>query len=752
MRVSELVGELILQARELAVKLKHEYMTPEHVMYVLCTTEGFPEVFESCGGNTQVLRENLESYLTEDLEEIEDVEPMESFALQQALILASEQVLNSGKNQLEIDHVLAAILELPESYGAYYVLEQGVTKRDLLFELCHVDEEGDIKEKDADLEDDGLEDEMQDKRVQDGASGMSKYATNLSELAKTSEDPLVGREDILQRTLQVLCRREKNNPIHIGEPGVGKTAITMGLAKLINEGKVPKALQGGEIFALDLGAMLAGTQYRGDFEKRIKKVLDSLKKHEKPIIYIDEIHNIVGAGALGGGSLDASNLLKPYLTEGKVRFIGATTFEEYKKYFEKDKSLARRFQTIEVKEPTVEETIKILEGLKANYETYHGVTYTLEAIEAAAKLSHQYMNDKFLPDKAIDLIDEAGAYMAMKESKKGKKTIDTHIIEETIAKICHVPKQTVESNEMTKLKKLEPELKSQIFGQDKAVEEVVRAIKMSRAGLGDSDKPVASMLFVGPTGVGKTEIAKCLAKDLGIKLIRFDMSEYTEKHTASKLIGAPAGYVGYEEGGLLTDAIRKTPHCVLLLDEIEKAHTDIFNMLLQVMDYATLTDNQGKKADFRNVILLMTSNAGASSIGKSLVGFGERVMQGEAIVEEVKKVFTPEFRNRLNGVVAFNHINHEMAISIAEKELKRFKQKLEDKQIKMSFTKKCVSYIADKGTSQEYGAREIARLVEREVKPLLVDEILFGKLAKGGKCRVNVVDGKFGVSMEGKEI
>lgn len=750
MRVSDSVGELILQARELAVKLKHEYITPEHVVYILCSAEGFKEVFENCGGNTQVLQANLEGYLTQELEQLEDVEPMESFLLQQALILASEQVLNSGKNQLEVDHLLAAILDLPENYGSYYILEQGVTKRDLLFELCHMNEDEESGVDDEGYMEGGLGIGEDGESMQDSSSELSKYATNLSELAKTDTDPLIAREDILQRTVQVLCRRQKNNPIHIGEPGVGKTAITMGLAKLINEGKVPKALQGGEIFALDLGAMLAGTQYRGDFEKRIKKILDSLKKHEKPIVYIDEIHNIVGAGALGAGSLDASNLLKPYLTEGKVRFIGATTFEEYKKYFEKDKSLVRRFQTIEVKEPTVEETIKILEGLKANYESYHDVIYTEDAIEAAAKLSHQYMNDRFLPDKAIDLIDEAGAYMAMKESKKNKKKIDAHIIEETIAKICHVPKQTVEGNEITKLKKLEPELKGQIFGQDKAIEEVVKYIKMSRAGLGDNDKPVASMLFVGPTGVGKTEIAKCLAKSLGIKLIRFDMSEYTEKHTASKLIGAPAGYVGYEEGGLLTDAIRKAPHCVLLLDEIEKAHPDIFNMLLQVMDYATLTDNQGKKADFRNVILLMTSNAGAANIGKNLVGFGERTIQGEAITDEVKKVFTPEFRNRLNAVVAFNHINKEMALNIAEKELSKFKKKLLDKQIKMSFTKKCIDYIAERGTSKEYGAREIARLVENELKPLLVDEIVFGKLAKGGKCKVNVVDGKLSVKIEEK--
>lgn len=747
MRASELVSEIIIQGKELAKRLEHEYITPEHLVYVMCQYQIFVEVFEICGGDVEVLQQNLGTYLEEELETVADVEPIESFMLQQALILASQQVLNSGKKQLEIDHLIATIIELPECFAAYYLLEQGVTKLDLIYEFCHMEVEEDLEESLEDFRalEDVDEEDMEEEMESLEGTKLEKYMTNLSEQVKSDTDPLIGREDILHRTVQVLCRRNKNNPIHIGEPGVGKTAITLGLAKLINEGKVPKILQGAEIYALDMGALLAGTQYRGDFEKRIKKVLDGLKKVERPIVYIDEIHNIVGAGALGAGSLDASNLLKPYLTEGKIRFIGATTFEEYRKYFEKDKGLVRRFQTIEVKEPSIEETIQILQGLKVNYEAYHGVTYTPESLEVAARLSGQYINDKFLPDKAIDLIDEAGAYMAMKD--KGKKVITATIIEETIAKICHIPKQTVESNEMAKLKKLEPQLKTQIFGQDKAIEKVVKCIKMSRAGLGDEHKPVASMLFVGPTGVGKTEIAKCLAEDLGIKLIRFDMSEYTEKHTASKLIGAPAGYVGYEDGGLLTDAIRKTPHCVLLLDEIEKAHSDIFNMLLQVMDYATLTDNQGKKADFRNVILLMTSNAGASNIGKSLVGFGDRVIKGEAIVDEVKNVFTPEFRNRLNAVIAFNHITRDMAQLIADKELKRFKEKLQAKNIKISLSKKCIAHLADKGTSKEYGAREIARLVENELKPLLVDEILFGKLAKGGNCKVNIVDGKFEVKI-----
>jgi ATP-dependent Clp protease ATP-binding subunit ClpA len=490
--------------------------------------------------------------------------------------------------------------------------------------------------------------------------------------------------------------------------------------------------------------MLAGTKYRGDFEERIKNVLDELKKYNNPIVYIDEIHNIVGAGALNGGALDASNLLKPYLMEGKIRFIGATTFDEYKKHFNKDKALSRRFQTIEIKEPSVEETIEILEGLKENYEKYHNVKFTKEAIISAATLSAKYMNDRYLPDKAIDIIDEAGAFVAVKDNKVDEVVIiDETVIEEIISKVCNIPKKTVESNEIKNLKTMESTLKENIFGQDNAIEEVTRCIKMSRAGLNEDNKPVAAMLFVGPTGVGKTEIAKCLAKSLGVELVRFDMSEYSEKHAASKLIGSPPGYVGYEEGGLLTDTIRKKPHCVLLLDEIEKAHSDILNVLLQVLDYATLTDNQGRKADFRNAVIIMTSNAGAKNIGKNLVGFGERKIKDEAIMDEVKRILTPEFRNRLDKIVVFNYLNESMAISIAKKELNNFKEKLINKNVLMEFSEASIKYIAEMGISKEYGAREIIRIVNSELKPLLVDEILFGRLNTGGKCSIDVVSNKF---------
>ena len=544
--------------------------------------------------------------------------------------------------------------------------------------------------------------------------------------------------------LNILFRRNKNNPIHIGESGVGKTAITLGLAKLIVDGNVPDKLKDSKIFSLDIGSVIAGTKYRGDFEERIKKILDLISKIKNPIVYIDEIHSIVGAGALNGGALDASNLLKPYLTDGKIKFIGATTFDEYKKHFEKDKALSRRFQTIDVKQPSIKEAIEILNGIRTSYEEYHNVEYTDEAIKSSVILSDKFIKDKFLPDKAIDIIDEAGAYARNTiESTDEKITVDEKIIESVISKVCSIPKQSVETNEINSLEHLEENLKTRIFNQDIAIEEIVRCIKMSRAGLTDDEKPIASMLFVGPTGVGKTEIAKTLASSLGIELVRFDMSEYTEKHAAAKLIGSPPGYVGYEEGGLLTDTIRKTPHCVLLLDEVEKAHEDIVSVLLQVMDYATLTDNKGRKADFKNTIIIMTSNAGAKNIGKQLIGFGNREVKGEAIMEEVKRYFTPEFRNRLDKIVVFNHINDKMAVDIATKQLNDFKIKLAAKKIEIEFSQKCIERVAKIGTSHEFGAREISRVINGQIKNILVDEILFGKLKDGGKCSIDVVDDKF---------
>lgn len=753
MKITNDVNDIIIRAYKEAKDRHSEYITPEHLLYAATYNENFEEAANRCGGSLENLRYNLATYIKTYVGTTTHGEPQESLEFQRVILTADEQVKYSGKDVIDVDHIIAAIYTLEDSYALYYLQQEGIEGTDLLYYMCHSsDTEDDQLEKeeekleeiinDTSHEDEKAEEEKVKKRKEDAF--INKFTVDLIAKVQEDNDPLVGRQDILDRSIQILCRRTKNNPIHVGESGVGKTAITLGLAKLISEGRVPDKLKGSSLYSLDIGSVIAGTKYRGDFEERIKKILDLISKKEKPIVYIDEIHNIVGAGALNGGALDASNLLKPYLTDGRIKFIGATTFEEYKKFFEKDKALTRRFQTIDVKEPSINETVEILKGLKESYEEYHKVTYTDEALKDAVVLSNKYINDKYLPDKAIDIMDEAGAYARIQnEDNKDEIVVDEKIIEEIVSKTCSIPKQTVESSEINSLKYIESELKENIFHQDKAIEEVVRCIKMSRAGLNEDDKPVASMLFVGPTGVGKTEIAKTLAKKLGIELIRFDMSEYGEKHSAAKLIGTPPGYVGYEEGGLLTDAIRKTPHCVLLLDEIEKAHEDIMGVLLQVMDYATLTDNKGRKADFKNVIIIMTSNAGAKNIGKKLIGFGDRKIQGEAIMEEVKKFFTPEFRNRLDKVVVFNSMNPEMAKMVARKQLNDFKKKLESKHVEVVFDEECINYVAEKGTSEEFGAREISRVISAEIKPLFVDEILFGSLTNGGKCSIILEGDKF---------
>lgn len=743
MEISREVNEIILKSYDFAKSNKDEFITAEHLLYGITFEDRFINALEELNYNAIDLRKKLDEYISEYIEEGNTDSPVESYSFQQAIIKASEQAIFSSKKSITMEHLISAIYDLENSYASFYLQEEGIEKRDLLYKLCHENYNNDdyISEGLISEENEEIDNEI---NVNNKKDLIKTLTVNLNEQVKgENSDPLIGREEILERTIQILCRRTKNNPIHVGEPGVGKTAITLGLARLINSGNVPEKLKNAEIFSLDIGAALAGTKYRGDFEERIKKVLNEIELHENPIVYIDEIHNIVGAGAIDGGALDTSNLLRPYLVGGKVKFIGATTFDEYKKYFEKDKALSRRFQTIEVKETSIEETIKIINGLKSNYESYHNVKYTNNAIKIAVELSSKYINDRFLPDKAIDIIDEAGAYASMNRSDLNEVLIDEKVIEDVISRICHIPKNTVEKDEVSSLKDLEKNLEGNIFGQDKAIHEVVRCIKISRAGLNNENKPISSLLFVGPTGVGKTEVAKTLANSLGVKLIRFDMSEYAEKHAAAKLIGAPPGYVGYEEGGLLTDTIRKNPYCVLLLDEVEKAHPDILNVLLQVMDYATLSDNQGRKADFRNVILIMTSNAGAKDIGKSVIGFGERVIQGEAIMEEVKKFFTPEFRNRLDKIVVFNHLNKEMALNIARRELNKFNEQLLKKNVKITFDEECVKFIAKNGTSQEYGAREIIRIINQEIKPMLVDEILFGKLSNGGEIAVTNVDGKF---------
>ena len=740
MEVSRELNDVIIQAFNHGKKNKDTFITAEHLLYALTFNQSFIDAVNNCDGDIDRLRNSLEEYINEYVDEGVDDIPQESYSFQEVLIRASQQALYSQRDKINIEHIVAAFYDLEESYCNYYLIESGIEKTDILYSLAHRNNE-DILEDNEELIIEDNNEEINNKEEKK-KSIIDKLTINITELAKSSDEPLVGREDILERTIQILCRKGKNNPLHIGEPGVGKTAITLGLARLINEGKVPEKLKDSVVLSLDLGSLVAGTKYRGDFEEKIKKVLDEIKTLNNPIVYIDEIHNLVGAGALGGGSLDASNLLKPYLIDGSIMFIGATTYEEYKKYFQKDKGLSRRFQIVEVKEPSEKECIEILNGVKEAYENYHNVKYTDAAIKAAVTLSHKYINDKFLPDKAIDLIDEAGAFINL-NSSNSERIIDENIIEDVISKICHIPKKTVEKDEINSLKNLEEDLKRNIFGQDTAIEEVVRTIKMSRAGLTEADKPVASLLFVGPTGVGKTEIARTLSNSLGVKLIRFDMSEYQEKHAASKLIGAPPGYVGYEEGGLLTDEIKKNPHSVLLLDEIEKAHIDILNVLLQVMDYATLSDNQGRKADFRNVIIIMTSNAGAKDIGKSLVGFGAREIKGTAIMEEVKKVFSPEFRNRLDKIVVFNHIDIDIAKNIVVRELEKFKEQLLSKNISIDFSEDVIIKIAEKGTSKEFGAREIKRIINSDIKPLLVDEILFGSLSKGGICTVKVEDNQF---------
>ncbi|MGL5614797.1 MAG: AAA family ATPase [Sarcina sp.] len=737
MKISEIVALIFIKAASFAKERKHEYVTPEHILHEMSFNENFKEAFEKCLGDVEQLRKDLEDYLDDNLEGYESGEPEMSYASSELLSYAAIKANSAGKDEIELSHILDGILNLEDSYALYYILSQDIEKVDLLAAIGDIELTNSIIEEDLDsLMDDNYDEEVSNRPKK---AAWEEFVTCLNDKAYEYA-PLIGREKELERTMQILCRRYKNNPIHIGEAGVGKTAITMGLATLINEDRVPERLKGAKIFSLDLGDLLAGTQYRGDFEKRFKAIMEGVSLEEKPVIYIDEIHNIVGAGAINGGSFDASNMLKPYLAEGKVRFIGATTYDEYNKHFAKNKSLLRRFQNIDIKEPSIEESVEIIEGLKSYYESFHGIKYTEEAIKQSVILSDKYITDRYLPDKAIDLIDEAAAYRVMNPIEDDIQIVDLSLIEEVLSKITNVPKQTVEMDEVKELLNLDERLKNEVFGQEEATKAVVNAIKLSRAGLNEDNKPVASMLFVGPTGVGKTEIAKVLASSLNVELIRFDMSEYAEKHTVAKLIGAPAGYVGYEEGGLLTDAVKKNPYAVLLLDEIEKAHSDIFNILLQVMDYATLTDNQGRKTDFRNIILIMTSNAGASNVGKSLIGFGERSISKSGIDEAVKKTFTPEFRNRLSKVVVFNNLTEEMSEKIVMKQFKILNDKLANKNIEIVPSKELIKYIVAKGTSQEYGAREIVRIINLEIKSKLVDKILFDK--KEDKIFVDFKDGE----------
>jgi ATP-dependent Clp protease ATP-binding subunit ClpA len=761
MNINKDLNNIISLAYMEAKTRKHEFLTPEHVLYSALNSEEGKTFIKTVGGSPQRLRKSLEQFFTEHLQAVEAVEPTQSLAFKNIMERAFLHVVGAEKPEMDLGDVLASLLLEKDSFAAHFLLKEGITRIDILNYISHGAAPFGESEKTAGDEHEPGEDDEEGHAEADGEGDdedepeagrssrkpkrvLEAFTVDLTEKARRGEiDPLIGREDVLERTIQVLSRRLKNNPVHVGEPGVGKTAVTEGLAQMIVEGRVPKALLDYRIFALDMGSLLAGTKYRGDFEDRMKKVLGELLKMEKVILFIDEIHSVVGAGAVsGGGSMDASTILKPVLTSGKLRVIGSTTYEDYRKYFDRDRALTRRFQKIEIAEPTVEETYKILVGLKTRYEAHHGLTYTDEALHAAADLAGKYINDRFLPDKAIDVIDEAGAYVKLfSGTAEGvHPAITVADIERVVAKIAKIPEKSVSNTEGVKLKDLELELKSMIFGQDQAVDTVVQAIKRSRAGFHKPDKPVASLLFVGPTGVGKTELARQLASFMGVPLHRFDMSEYQEKHTVSRLIGAPPGYVGYDEGGLLTEAVRKNPHSVLLLDEIEKAHADIFNMLLQVFDYATLTDNNGKKADFRNVIIIMTSNAGARDIGKPLVGFGERNVSQDAIGAAVDNIFAPEFRNRLDAVVTFNNLDDGIMRLIVRKEVREFQAQLTEKKVTLEVTDEAVAWLAAKGFSALYGAREVARLFQDKVKNFFVDAVLFGALSGGGTAIVAVKD------------
>ena len=767
----------VSKAVQLARQMKHEYITAEHLLYVICEDKKFIRAFEECGGNINTLKESLKQHFRKHVSLIlnEEFGPEFSIVCKNALNKATEFAKDAGSNKVDTVHILYGISQIHECYACYYIAIQADFDEVLNKMLVYTREEegGDIPYDDFyeipthHLEFPGFgivisemipnieqippyEHIGNGKRhpKKTGNKPWMKYVVNLNEAVKGIKEPLIGREDIIERTMQILCRKYKSNVIYLGDPGVGKTAIVNGLAKMINNGRVPEQLKSATIYSIDIGALVAGTKFRGDFEERLENVIKGLKEIKNPIVYIDEIHTVVGAGGGSDGSLDASNMLKKVLTEGKIKFIGSTTYEEYRKYIEKDKALSRRFKTIDIKEPSIDETIQILKGIKKHYEEYHGVKYTANAIKSAVELSAKYITERFLPDKAIDLLDEAGAYIALKKKDNKTVTVDENTIEEVLSKTCNIPKQTIGANEAKAVCSLEDEMKKEVYGQEEAINEIVRCIKTARAGLNEDNKPVANMLFVGPTGTGKTEVAKVLADKLGIKLIRFDMSEYQEEHTVAKLIGSPAGYVGYDDGGLLTEVIRKNPHCVLLLDEIEKAHPDIYNTLLQVMDNATLTDNKGRKADFRNVIIIMTSNAGAREMGKKTIGFNSSIINDSAMDAEVKRVFSPEFRNRLTKIIKFNPINDEMALMIAEKQFRKLKEKIEAKGVSLRVTKRCYKAIADKGISIETGAREIQRIIDSEVKPLFVDKILLGELSEGTECKLDYINDKFKISVK----
>ena len=732
---TERVERVIKSALGYCKTLRNEFVMPEHLLLALVEDSNFNSALAAyCSPLT--FANKIEDFL-DDIEVVpQDIEYHPELSIQTGQVIdnAIKHVENSGAESIDIPHLVKGLLELKDDSWASYFLKDSIGDNEQYFMRELID----YCEYDDMIFDENIDDEAKSPK-----SSWKQLVTCMND-NYLKHNPLIGRDNELKRTIQVLCRCDKNNPLHVGEPGVGKTALVWGLTRLIEENKVPKRLQGSKIYQLDMGTLLAGTQYRGDFEKRIKQIMDGVQgESDNNIVYIDEIHTLVGAGAIGDGAMDASNMLKPYLESGKIRFIGSTTYEEYNRHFSRSKGLIRRFQQIDITEPSIDEAKNIIMQLKPRYEDFHGVKYTDDAISFAVEASAKHINDRFLPDKAIDLIDEAGAAMEIEENAK---TIGKKEIADVLSKTCKVEALSeAEDDDYKQLERLADRMLSQIYGQDEAIRQVVESVQMSRAGLLDDNKPLASLLFVGPTGVGKTEVARVLSKELGIPLTRFDMSEYTEKHTVAKLIGSPAGYVGYEDGGLLTDAIRKSPNCVLLLDEIEKAHQDIYNILIQVMDYARLTDNKGRQSDFRNVVLIMTSNAGAQYASHASVGFNSTVSRGEAMMKQVKKTFKPEFLNRLSGTVVFHDMNKQMATLILQKKLRELESKLEAKQVKMNLIPDAFEYLLKEGFTPEYGAREMDRVIAQRLKPLLMREILFGSLKNGGEITIGIKDGSLSI-------
>ncbi len=722
---------------------RHEFITVEHLLLALLDNPSAAEVLRACAANIEDLRKSLVSFIRENTPTVggsEEVDTQPTLGFQRVIQRAIMHVQSTGGGKKEVTgaNVLVAIFGEKDSHAVYYLHQQGVTRLDVVNFIAHGIKKSDPPEPTKGSGDGAAGDGEKEEGGEGKGSPLDQFTTNLNLLAKDGKiDPLIGRDHEVERVIQVLCRRRKNNPLLVGEAGVGKTAIAEGLAWRITKGDVPEVLADAVVYSLDMGALLAGTKYRGDFEQRLKGVLKQLKESPKSVLFIDEIHTLIGAGAASGGTLDASNLLKPALSSGAMKCIGATTFQEYRGIFEKDAALSRRFQKVDVVEPSVEQTVEILKGLKSRFEEHHSVKYALGALQAAAELSAKFINDRHLPDKAIDVIDEAGAAQRILPKSKQKKTITRNEVEEIVAKIARIPPASVSSDDRGKLKTLERDLKSVVFGQDPAVDALASAIKMARSGLGKADKPIGAFLFSGPTGVGKTEVAKQLAYVLGIELIRFDMSEYMERHAVSRLIGAPPGYVGFDQGGLMTEAVTKKPHCVLLLDEIEKAHPDVFNVLLQVMDHGTLTDNNGRKADFRNVIIVMTTNAGAETINKSTIGFTTQRERGDEMAD-IKRLFTPEFRNRLDAIVNFRSLDEDIIMRVVDKFLLQLEQQLAEKKVEAAFTDGLRKHLAKKGFDPLMGARPMQRLIQDTIRRALADELLFGRLVDGGRLTVDV--------------